>query len=67
MVPTDAPMLMSGYNSPVAIPMPAVAAASRRSACRTSGRRLSKVAPSPAGNNCVIFGSSAQLAVPDGS
>jgi hypothetical protein len=31
-VPMVAPMLMSGYNSPVATPMPAVAAARRRSA-----------------------------------
>jgi hypothetical protein len=66
-VPMVAPMLMFGYNSPVAMPIPAVAAASRRSACRTSGRRLSSAAPSPTGTNWAIFGSSAQVAVPAGN
>ncbi|MNI58896.1 hypothetical protein D3C73_1140300 [compost metagenome] len=66
-VPMVAPMLMFGYSSPVATPIPAVAAASRRSACRTSGRRLSNAAPSPTGTSCAIFGSSSQVAVPAGS
>lgn len=41
--------------------------ASRRSACRTSGRRLSNATPSPTGTNCAIFGSSVQVAVPAGN
>ena len=66
-VPTVAPMLISGYRAPVATPIRAVAAASWRSACRTSGRRLSSAAPSPTGNSWVICGNWAQLSVPAGN
>ena len=60
---------MLGYRSAVATPIAAVAAARRRSAWRTSGRRLMSAVPSPTGmsatrrgavtQDCSSFGASA--------
>ncbi len=50
--------ILDEYRSAVATPMRAVAAASLRSAARTSGRLASSVAPSPTGIGWAIEGSS---------
>src|SRR5579863_2778075 len=45
-----------GYRSAVDTPISAVAAARRRSAWRTSGRRLMRADPSPTGINATMAG-----------
>ena len=64
--PADTPIATVGYSAPVATPMRAVDAASRRSASRTSGRRRSSAAPSPTGSAFLMRGVSWHASTPGG-